>query len=752
MQLKNIKHTAIFLVTVIAIFIIGYTFFLRSFIKNTTYYKPVSVEITGLSNNQFRAVNCHGISPKGRIIKLNKDERNCTFYSTGYIHLNDIVFFCDDSIFQKISAINFNYEDKSSPYIIDFRNIIKTNDNLPFVSLKEHVNPNYSDTQVFFAMFMWSGWYRILYIFIVLVFIIFLVIRYRRFVLSLLKKIAQLLISKFSRLDIEKKYTRLLFSLILCLILYIIFFNNTDFTGISLEIKESSTQTIAVNFAHGHGFPKSGFIEDFEDYNITRYHPTGDLSYSYLNEYKGAYIYHYPPIYELFIGSFYYLFGVNPLLLKQIQLLILIITISFLPILGFKLANKLGFWSGLISAPIVLYKYAALANHLEPHVLIILFLFALAYLFQKLILEGKHYKLIIIGLILSFIILTQLTLILLPVFTILYLFFKLIIKPTRKAFFSFLILLASFIIPVSIWSLYASNHLNVNLIHENSFAKVHNTLLNRNFNNKDVSILEGLEGYCNIKSSECIINDGGWVGPLSVYENDLVDNIVAISLLYNEKIILTTKSAPELLFMAHNEYCENGNPNTEWTRHSDSYYKNDNQSLSPYIRVFLFYINHPKQLFTGSINKIYNGFSSFIFFIIAIWIYIINMLFHFLDPLFRKKNPKVLKYFKILISIILLATVFTVIKINFILFYFTLIALFIIIFIKLFNGNIKQIITPEIFIITLLSLLFFVISTFGLERYVIILDFIFVYQAIFSLAYFSFNKDNYLPTSNTFFI
>lgn len=753
MQRKDIKYKIILLATILVAFIFGYSFLHKTFIQNTTYCKPFLIKINGLNNAQFQHVNCEGVSPTGRKIKIKKDDKNYSFHSESYMHLDDIVFYCDDSISNKITAISFNYQNNASTYFIDSLNIKNTltkNDSLKNsqqISFKRHFNPKHSDIRILSAILMWSGWYRILYIFIISIFVLFFIIKYRHSILSLLSKLLNLSKRLYSKLDIENRLLRYSITIILCIVLSIVFFNKTDFTGISLEIKESMTQSIAVNLASGHGFPKSGFIEDFENYKISKYHSTGDLTYTVLKKYKGAYIYHNPPIHELFMGSIYYIVGVNPLLLKQIQLFILIITISSLPLLGFKLAGKFGFLSGLISAPIILEKYHSLANQLEPNILIILFLFLLSYWFKKSILEEKYYKVIIIGLLLSLIVLTQLTLILLPCFLIIYLLFIFFKRPNRKTAISLIILIASFLIPISFWSLYASNHLNTDTIKNYSFAEVHNTLLNRDFDSQDITILEGLKDYSIVKRNDSIINDGGWVGSLSVYENDLVDNIVIPSLFYSKRIFIATKSAPNLLFIAHNEYCNKGNPSTDWTKHSDSYYNNDNQSFSPYFRVFLFYLNHPKQLFSGAIDKLYNGFSAFNYLFIVIWIYIINFLFFYLQAFLHRKNQKYIKATKIFISLSLLIVALCIVNINYIVFYSTLIALFILILIKIFNRKIHNIKTPQVFVIVLLSLLFFVIATFGLERYIIVIDFIFVYQAIYSLIYFSFSDNYYSPTT-----
>lgn len=742
MNSKSKKRIIIVLVILIVIFTISSVLFLRSFINNTTYYKPFSIEISGLDSSQFKTVNCYGLTPKNRKIVLNRDDGNFSFFSNYYMHLSDVVVCCADSVFLKINAIKLSIQESPSPYYLEMDNIVyneklvEQSNGFQIINFKEYYHPNYSNIKVFFAIFLWPS-LRVLYVAVICVLLLFFIFWFRRPALRLLNAIVQFIRNNVRKIDVKTSRIRLLFSLILCLILCLVYFNISKFTGVTLEMKESITQTVAVNFAYGHGFPKAGFVENFDIYKISQYDATGDLSYSFLNNYKGACIYHNPPIYELFIGSIYKFSGINPLLIKQIQLLMLILGISFLPILGYKLAGKFGFWSGLLSAPIVLNRCYSIADHLEPNVMIVLFLLVLMFFFQKTILEEKKYKIVIIGLMLSGIILTQLTLILLPFFVFTYLIYLLIKKPSRKAILSFLILLTTFTIPIISWSIYASQHLNNNVIKENTFLKVHNTLLNRDFKSKDLSALEGLDNYFEIKNNDTIINDGGWTGPLSVYELFLVDNVVIPSLLHDKNIFIATKADPKLLLYTHNEYCKNGNSSPDWTMHDDSYYNNDNKNYSPFVRVFLFYINHPKQFFIESLNKIYNGYRTFTFLFIVIWSYILFFLFQYITPLFQKQDR--IKFVKAISSIALIVIALFVSNISYLTFYVTLIVFSVTLLFHIFTKKNHYIKTPMLFLMIFISLLFFILVTYVSDRFLIIMEFIFVYQAILGLIYFNYN-------------
>jgi hypothetical protein len=320
----------------------------------------------------------------------------------------------------------------------------------------------------------------------------------------------------------------------------------------------------------------------------------------------------------------------------------------------------------------------------------------------------------------------------------------LIKKPSRKAIFGFLILLTTFTIPLISWSLYASQHLNNNFIKENTFLKVHNTLLYQDFNSNVVSSLERLDNYFEIKKNDTIINDGGWTGALSVYEIFIVDNVVIPSLLHDKRIIIATKADPNLLLYAHNEYCINGNSSPDWTMHRDSYYNNDNKNYSPFVRVFLFYVNHPKQLFIESISKIYNGYKTFVFLFIVIWSYILFFLFQYLTPLFHQQEN--IKFIKALASIALIVIALLVSNISYLAFYLTLIMFSFTLLFQIFSNKNHYIKTPMIFLMIFICLLFFILATYVSDRFLIIMEFIFVYQAIYGLVYFNYNN---FPNSKT---
>jgi hypothetical protein len=114
-------------------------------------------------------------------------------------------------------------------------------------------------------------------------------------------------------------------------------------------------QSMAVNWAKGYGL-KTGGIESYENYKFDNHYGNpqnagieGYKTWKTIGDNGGIQNFFRTPGYPFFLGLIYKVFGVHPLIAKQIQLILLIIIGSFLPLIGFNYWGKIGFLSGLIS-------------------------------------------------------------------------------------------------------------------------------------------------------------------------------------------------------------------------------------------------------------------------------------------------------------------------------------------------------------------------------------------------------------------
>lgn len=226
-------------------------------------------------------------------------------------------------------------------------------------------------------------------------------------------------------------------------------------------------QSMGVNLAYGHGVSMWGGIESFEtyafadeewnrqygQYNATAYRNMR-VEFARTGERGGDMDTNRMPLYPLFIGAVYKIFGVHPLILKNIQLLLLALMAAGLPLLGFLWWKEKGMIAGLLAGvPVV-----ALTIRFTDVILVemlaafMLFLFVLGTAFYER--RPGPQRAILVGLLCGLCLLTKLsTMFVLPLFPIL-------LWWTREAPKMFLrdalLMIGSCIVIMLPWSVYAS--------------------------------------------------------------------------------------------------------------------------------------------------------------------------------------------------------------------------------------------------------------------------------------------------------
>jgi 4-amino-4-deoxy-L-arabinose transferase-like glycosyltransferase len=136
-------------------------------------------------------------------------------------------------------------------------------------------------------------------------------------------------------------------------------------------------QSMAVNFAKGYGLQIHGGLTNFEEYKFME----GSNDYVATFSKQHQYNFYRTPLYPLFIGIIYKIFGVNPYLAKIIQLLLLVFVGAYLPLLAYNFWGKPGFYSGMLSTPIFIslnFKFAG-SILTEPFLIFIIFLVIVAF-------------------------------------------------------------------------------------------------------------------------------------------------------------------------------------------------------------------------------------------------------------------------------------------------------------------------------------------------------------------------------------
>ena len=134
--------------------------------------------------------------------------------------------------------------------------------------------------------------------------------------------------------------------------------NKVIFTG-----DEWDYQSIGVNYQYGHGFLTTGPVEGFDVYKLDS---LDDGRIRFWENFSGKKAYHRGPFYPAFACLFYKLFGINPIIIKYFQLLILIVSGSLLPIIGRLAWGEKGFYFGLAGFIIFVFLNHRFSEHLMP--------------------------------------------------------------------------------------------------------------------------------------------------------------------------------------------------------------------------------------------------------------------------------------------------------------------------------------------------------------------------------------------------
>jgi len=213
-------------------------------------------------------------------------------------------------------------------------------------------------------------------------------------------------------------------------------------------------QSLAVNFAAGHGIQRSGGLELFTTYKFEEFenppaHFDTFMSTDRINLYR-------TPAYPLFLGIIYRLFGISPYIAKVIQYLLLVIIASSLPLIGYHYWGKTGIIAGIPAGGLFLVTNYDLAMKILTECLVAfaVFLFLCVFIFYEK--RRSLFSGCLLGLSMGFSLLVKGSLIFIPILTILWIAILFIKKRDIKILYHLLIIGVSTIIIVLPWTIFAS--------------------------------------------------------------------------------------------------------------------------------------------------------------------------------------------------------------------------------------------------------------------------------------------------------
>jgi len=215
-------------------------------------------------------------------------------------------------------------------------------------------------------------------------------------------------------------------------------------------------QSVAVNLIKGHGYKYGGF-ENFDIYKFKKntyykQHLSPQELFDIFYHQQDFFIYK-TPLYQLFLALIYKLFGIHPLYVKFIQLVLLCLVSTSLPLLGFLYLKKSGIVPGVISS-FIFIKYFCPDPSLvmtESFTIFTFLLWIISFVLWER--NTSSFSTLFLGIMTGILILAKAYLLIIPV-TFVYLLIS--IKIFSKFLYQALLFTLGLVISIAPWSICAS--------------------------------------------------------------------------------------------------------------------------------------------------------------------------------------------------------------------------------------------------------------------------------------------------------
>ena len=716
----------------LAIIFFSYPFYF----SKVKFFKPILVELKGTNYNDLKSINAWSIGPLGTKFVLEKKQDALCFVGD-YAFRNDIILHSNSDVFNKITEIKFDDGDQINTIVV--KNISKQENHgrLPEeINVANFSKGNSPSFLMVFSVFFWKGWIRVVFFILFLFFIfstgyLYFKINKRHFI-QISVKIKKLVFFYLPATIANPKIRSYL--LLFMIVTYsLVFYNLAQFSnGAKFVMNDNEYHSAGVNFAKGYGISRIGAIEPFSSYKFTEYGPNLEFNYKFFTRLAGSYQFQNPPGYGLFLGVIYLIGGVNPIVAKYIQLLLLIIVASFLPFLGYSYWKMKGYLSGIIASVIFMNVYYQYAVNLNPQCLLIFMILLDILALDKYFKKPSVLSACILGFIVAFTILVKALVILLPLLIILYLYFKFFQTREKKYVIHILTFTVAFIVPFVPWSIYASERARQSLI---TREVLDNKLFKIKLNETDNAFLSPIINKdSSLNSKYTIINDAG----ILMCAEDFAHTVVYFygnSMSKKHFVLLSTQANEDAFLSVHNEYIQNGGFNVQWILDKKSFYNNDGlMNYSPFLRIINFYYHYPVKIYTLPFTKLYAAFSHYPY---LISLGILNLL-NFLGFCISKYKKHWVKTVFVFVSAFLFLTPFkwTITQGLFGIVIFLVILVNIMSMKKKNNDDNFEI--PKSLSMMVLCLILFTIIEAGDRRFTVIIDFMFILVSTYGfVAFFS---------------
>ncbi len=240
------------------------------------------------------------------------------------------------------------------------------------------------------------------------------------------------------------------------------FTDTAEFSGDAWEY-----QSLAVNLYLGHGYQLGG-IEKFSTYKFQEseefkrqlHYLSDELSIPRYDYYLrgGGYAFYRTPGYPFFLAIIYKLFGIHPLIVKIIQMILLAICASLMPVIGMYYWSRLGILSGLFSSFLFIKYFCPDPSAIMTEPLVTFSLFVLAIFIILWEIKPSTTRTFILGIMTGICLLVKGLNGFLPLLLLIYIAF--VDYKKRLRFKLSLVFILGFLLCIVPWNIYASKKNN----------------------------------------------------------------------------------------------------------------------------------------------------------------------------------------------------------------------------------------------------------------------------------------------------
>jgi len=552
------------------------------------------------------------------------------------------------------------------------------------------------------------------------------------------KRIKQILVL----LADNSKKRWLIFGMMLFVLFFIFIFkvNLSNKIDILNGSDEWDYQTIAVNFATGHGFHVTG---NFEKPEVYKFGSVDKGTYEKQKILKGFVNIHRPPLYPLFIGLIYKMFGVNPFIIVILQLLLLCIVAAGLPMFGYFLWRSKGFYIGIVSGLIFMCVAFTMADVFLPGQAFTAFwVFIFAFIAETFFRKKTPLWAAIMAFVLAVSLLFHGTMVAVACFTVIYLLADLIKGKKWIKVYNLIAFCIVFFILLLPWHLYAFKTLHV-IKHESSVvlsATLDTTLTNDEKVNRILKNAPEFGQYLipqkvftvseinKIKDSLIpdVKNKGVFLDNMNASTTDLYKLAFLQEIIDAPDYFIIILSIVKNVEMdCHNEFVYNGSPNPVWRFNPKSFYNNDNlNNKISYARVINFYKHNPQYILPIIMMKVNLAINYSVY----LKLFLFLAIFYFLSKALKIEslNRFLLLFFIIFCLIWTSAYLLPVLPVNILLLVYSFF-----LFLNCIFKTHHEI--PLSFNLVFFNLMLFTVTTLGNYRYFKVLDAFFVLLCVFYL-------------------